>query len=387
MKIAMFTDTYLPSRDGVVTSVLTTSAELKSLGHEVFIFAPDPSPGQCKEEGVRYFRSMSFSRYSGYRIPLFPTNKCELLRELDVDVIHSQGLLFMALRSMFAGRTLKLPVVTSFHTMVTDAAQYYNFTPFPDGMVSRLMWIYLRNLLQRSEAVIAPTMAIEQELRRYAPHMRRIEVIPTGVDSERFHPRNDGSVIRAKYGLEGKRVILNLGRIAWEKNMDLVLKGFSELSQDDRDAVLMVVGEGPAKDHYVRMSREMGLAERVIFTGFVPDDELPSYYAACDVFTIASKFETQGLVALEAMASGKPVAGIDYRAVAEIVHDKEDGYLFSEEPGEWARAIKLALAADDRLRRNARMKAEQFSIHGATRKLVEVYEQAIRSKRQRVGLD
>src|SRR5271157_954333 len=113
----MFTDTYLPTRDGVVTSILTTKAELERLGHEVTVFAPATDSSPACENDVVYFRSIGFRKYPGYRVPMFPTNKCELLEELGTDVIHSQGLLFMALRSMFAGRTLKLPVVTTFHTM------------------------------------------------------------------------------------------------------------------------------------------------------------------------------------------------------------------------------------------------------------------------------
>jgi 1,2-diacylglycerol 3-alpha-glucosyltransferase len=383
----MFTDTYLPARDGVVTSILTTKEELERLGHRVTVFAPDTDPptGPCAD--VVYVRSLGFKRYPGYRVPMFPTNKCELLDELDIEVIHSQGLLFMALRSMFAGRSLKLPVVTTFHTMVTDAAKYYNFTPFPDWMVDHLMWTYLRRLLQRSEAVIAPTAAIEKELWKYAPRMRRVDVIPTGVDSSRFCPDNDGSAVRGRYGAEGKRVILVLGRIAWEKNMDLLLQGFALLNKDDPDTVMMIVGEGPAKEHYMQVARDLGVAGRTVFTGFVPDGDLPGYYAACDVFTIASKFETQGLVVLEAMATGKPVAGINYRAVAEIIHDREDGFLFEETPEDWVRAVKLALGASSSLRENARRRSEQFSIAEATRRLVEIYNYSIHSKRKRVGLE
>ncbi len=383
----MFTDTYLPSRDGVVTSILTTKAELERLGHEVTVFAPAMEHPPAKEKDVVYVRSLGFKRYPGYRVPIFPTNKCELLEELGVEVIHSQGLLFMALRSMFAGRSLKLPVVTTFHTMVTDAAKYYNFTPFPDWMVDHLMWTYLRRLLQRSEAVIAPSAAIEKELWKYAPKMRKVEVIPTGVDSDIFNPDVDGSLVRRRHGLEGKRVILVLGRIAWEKNMDLVLQGFALLSKKDLKAVLLVVGEGPAKEHYMQVAKDLGIFEKTVFTGFVADSELPQYYAACDAFTIASKFETQGLVVLEAMASGKPVAGIDFRAVAEIVHDRENGFLFKESPEDWVAAVERALDADERVKRSARKRAEQFSIEEATKRLVNVYEYSIHSKRKRVGLE
>ncbi len=382
MRIAMFTDSYLPAKDGVVNSILLTRAGLERKGHEVFIFAPEPWDGTSKEGGVYYFRSTSFRRYPGYTVPIFPTNKCEILSKLDVDLIHTQGLLFMGVRSMFAARTLAKPIVVTFHTMVTDAARYYSRLPIPEWMINRLFWIYLRQLLERANAVVAPTEAIRDELLRYAPDMNRIDVIPTGVDCERFNPSNDGSLIRKRYGLDGEKVIMHVGRVAWEKNLDLVIDGFARLVEDEPAARLLIVGEGPAKKHYMKKVREREIADRVIFTGFVPDSELPQFYAACDVFAIASKFETQGLAALEAMATGKPVAGIDFRAVAELIRPRENGFLFDENPGSCAQAMKEALNCSPRVREAARATAKTYSVEDSVSRLIELYEFAIEDKKK-----
>lgn len=377
----MFTDTYLPTRDGVVTSILATKQRLEELGHDIFMFAPEPANETDREEGIYYFRAVSFDKYPGYRVAMFPTNKCEILEELDVDVIHTHGLLAMALRSMFAGRVLRKPVVVSFHTMVTEASKYYVRMPLPDPVLGRLFWIYLRQLLERAEAVVVPSEAIKTELRQYAPDMKRIEVIPTGVDCSVFNPEVDGTAVRRRHGLDRKKVILNVGRIAWEKNLDLILKGFSVLKSRNDDIWLMIVGEGPAREHCMRLAAELGIAKRTIFTGFVPDAELPQYYAASDAFVMASKFETQGIVVLEAMASGKPVAGVNFRAVAEIVKDGENGFLFDENPESCASAIEAALSCNDEVRRAARHRAEEYSMSDGVRRLVEVYEFAIERKK------
>jgi 1,2-diacylglycerol 3-alpha-glucosyltransferase len=312
---------------------------------------------------------------------MFPTNKCEILRELDIDVIHTHGLLFMGVRSMFAARTLGKPVVVSFHTMITDAAKYYARLPIPDWMTTRLFWIYLRELLERADAVVAPTLAIKNELLNYAPDMNRIDVIPTGVDCARFCPANDGSGVRHRYGLDGERVLLHVGRIAWEKNLDLVIDGFARLTEDDPKVRLLIVGEGPAKKHYQQLVEDKGVAKSVIFTGFIPDEELPQVYAACDAFTIASKFETQGLAALEAMATGKPVAGINYRAVAELIRPGENGYLFEENPASCASAMKDALSNSNGIQASAREYAKGFSVERSVLKLVELYKFAIEHKK------
>lgn len=381
----MFTDSYLPTRDGVVTSLLLTKRELERMGHTVYVFAPDPADPSNREEGVHYFRSIGFHRYSGYRIPLFPTDKCHILEGLDVDLIHVHGLMFQAVRGMLAGRALRKPVVLTFHTMVTEAARFYNFTPFPEWVIQLGMWTYLRTILHRAEVVIAPTVAIKNELKRYAPHIKRLEVIPTGVDLDRFNPRIDGSEVRRRYGLEGKKVILHLGRIAWEKNIDLVVRGFALLSAHEPEARLLLVGEGPAKEHVRGLVEELGIEERVIFTGFVPDPELPQFYAACDVLTLASKFETQGLVILEAMAVGKPVSGIRYRAVAELVREGENGELFEETPYSWSQATLRLLRDPERYREGALAKAREFSAGQWATRLVDVYRYAIEAKAGRAN--
>ncbi|MFP4170065.1 MAG: glycosyltransferase [Methanomassiliicoccales archaeon] len=385
MRIAMFTDSYLPTRDGVVSSILSTKERLEEMGHEVIVFAPDPGDEGLKEEGTVYFRSIAYKRYDGYRIPLFPTNKCEIIRDLDVDVIHSQGLLFMALRSMFAGRSLRLPVVVSFHTMITEAMGFYAGLPLPQWIMERLFWRYLRSLMERAEVVIAPTHAVLDQLRGLAPRMKRGEVIPTGVDCVKFHPQVSGRAIRDRFGLNHHKVVMHLGRIAWEKNLDLVLESFQDLCARRDDVRMMIVGEGPAKQHYMEEVISLDLEDKVIFTGFVPDEELPQFYAACDAFVLASKFETQGLVVLEAMATGKPVACIDYRATAEIVDDGVDGFLFNDDRASCSETMEKALYSPESLRRRAREKAERYSRREGSERLVGMYRLAIEQKRARDG--
>ncbi len=381
----MFTDSYLPSRDGVVTSVVTSRQELQKLGHEVFIFAPEPLDAKDREPGIYYCRSKRFRRYQGYTIPMYPTDKSAQLTRIGAEVIHAQGLLFMGLRSLLAAKNLRLPVVVTWHTMVTDAVHYYNFTPLPDEHAKRLMLLYLRSLIRRADAIIAPTHAIKEELLQMQPRIRHIEVIPTGVDTERFNPSVDGNAVRKRLGLEGKKVILSVGRVAWEKNYELMLEGFSHLAKDEPLARLVIAGEGPAKDHCQQLARQFHVEDKVVFPGFITDAELPSLYAACDCFNISSKFETQGIVVMEAMACGRPVSAIRYRALAEIVSDGVDGVLFDEDPRSWAEATHKALDADGDMGRMGRMKAEGFSQEASARDLVAIYQYAIEAKRRRLN--
>jgi len=233
--------------------------------------------------------------------------------------------------------------------------------------------------------VIVPTNAIKMELQRSAKRMRHVEVIPTGVDNKMFNPRNDGSAIRTKYGLDGGKVVLTVGRIAWEKNLDLILDGFRILHGQHPETKLVVAGEGPAKAHFERKANELGLRDSTFFPGFVPDQDLPGLYAASDAFIIASKFETQGLVVLEAMATGIPVSGINYRAVAEIIENNVNGFTFSESPVSWAKATEMALGAGPEIRIRARERAEEYSIQESALRLVDLYNYAIKAKKERLA--
>jgi len=382
MRIAMMTDSYLPTRDGVVSSVILTKEVLESRGHEVFIIAPDPGDESLREEGVTYFRSRRFKSYPGYFVPLYPSDKVARVKALDVDIIHCHGIATMAIRALMLGRHLGLPVVTTFHTMVTEAMEFYSPIRMNRDISDRLSWKYLRSLLQRSDHVIAPTHSICEELRKHAPSMRGISVIPTGVDLERFRPDLDGSHLRERHGLDGKRAVLHVGRVSFEKNIDTVVEAMAHLPED---VVLLVVGSGPAADHLSRLAEDLGVAERVVFTGFVPDDELPLYYAAADAFVLASKFETQGLVALEAMATGLPVAAIRYRALVDVVQDGVSGILFDDGPESCAKALQACLDAGETMRQSARERASEFSMDMSATLLEDAYQQAIEVKRQRMG--
>jgi len=127
-------------------------------------------------------------------------------------------------------------------------------------------------------------------------------------------------------------------------------------------------------EEYKALTKEMGLDQDVLFTGFIPDDQLASYYAACDAFAIASKFETQGIAAVEAMASGKPIAGMRSKALPEIIKEGENGYLFDDDPKSCADALDRAINDRSDVSAGARRTAQEFSLDKCTAKLVSLYK-------------
>lgn len=372
----MMTDSWFPTRDGVVTSITIIKESLEALGHEVFIVAPEPEK-EFRQEGVYYFPAVHFRSYEGYYVPILPSNKMEVLREIDPDVIHIHGVATMALRGLVCGHELGIPTVMTFHTMVDDAAKYYSPIKIPPETMEKLIWIYLRQILKRMDVVVTPTACIGEELKSRGAVCRNLVTIPTGTNTAEFHPGIASDDIRRRHGLEGKRVAIHVGRISYEKELDMVVRAMQRI-----DATLLVAGKGPAKADIEKLVEDLGLQDKVVFAGFVPDSELPAYYNAADITVSASKFETQGLSILEAMASGKPVACRNGRAFAEIVHDGVNGYLFDDVDG-CVEAMERAFDAPPEVREASLKTALDNSRDRSARLYVGAYELAIETRKER----
>jgi 1,2-diacylglycerol 3-alpha-glucosyltransferase len=368
MRIATVTDSYYPTRDGVVTSITIAKEGLEKLGHEVIVVAPDPGKDQ-RIDGVHYFKAAKFKSYPGYFVPLYPSNKAEILRLIDPDVIHIHGMALMATKALIAARYLKIPTALTFHTMVGDAIEYYSPLKISPDIQKRLIWIYLKNLLKRPGVVIGPTASTINELTDNGVKPKRTEIIPTGIDTTRFNPGNDGKAIRERYNIGNNKVALYVGRLSYEKNVGVIINALRYL-----DGVkLIVAGKGPAGDSLKETAKEAGVSDRVIFTGFVADDELPNIYAAADVCVSASRFETQGLSILEALATGLPAACANERAFKDVIKDGMNGFLFDGGAEGCAAAIRKCLSCDDTIKKNARATAESLSVETCVQKLSALY--------------
>lgn len=379
MRVALFTDSYLPTVDGVVTSVLTTRRQLEAHGHEVVIFAPeDPRRREMREAGTIYVRAKEFRHYPGYRLAMFPGREVDLVKELGIDVIHIHGVGFVGIKGLWASWHARIPRVSTFHTMIHDTLAFYSPFGLNLHLLERGLRFYLKVFLRKSHGVVVPSRAILEEILALSPRARIADVIPTGVDPDRFRPDVSGQSIRTKWGLNGHDVVLHVGRVAPEKNLPTLIHAFPRVLEANPDTKLLIVGTGPYMEKYYDLVRHLGLSGEVIFTGFVPDADLPKYYAAADAFAIASKFETQGLVVLEALASGRPVAGANYRAIPEFVREGWNGSLF--DPADvhgCAAAVLKCLRARDAMRDPARDTALDYSVERCTRRLEGVYQRLV----------
>jgi len=376
LRIALFTDSYLPTVDGVVTSVLTTRRELEARGHRVYVFAPrDPRSGDRPEPNTFYVKAKTFRMYPEYRLAMFPGHEGDEVGALDLDIIHSHGIGFMGIKGLWCAWAMKIPFMHTYHTLVQEAMPFYSPIGLNLHLLERGLRLYMRVFLGRCKGVVVPTRATLNEVLSLAPMARISGVIPTGIDPSRFHPGVNGYGVRTQWGLNGHDVFLHVGRVSPEKNLSAIINAFPYVKKENPDAKLLIVGSGPYMERYYDLVRNRGLLGDVIFTGFVPDAELPKYYAACDSFVIASKFETQGLVVLEALATGKPIAGANARAIPEFVENGRNGFLFDpENPRDTADAMLRTLGRRDEMRESARETALAYSVDRCTERLEAVYD-------------
>jgi len=336
MNIAIFTDTYFPDINGVASSVYTLSTELRKRGHNVYVFTvsePRSARKKMEEESSVYrFPSIPIIFLKPKRAASpFSIRLMRLIKKFKIDIIHTQTEFFMGYMAKGASTSYRLPIVHTFHTMYEDYLHYIaNGKLITPAMARR----YSRTFCQFASAVIAPTEKTADFLRR-CEVSRPIYVIPTGINLEPFsrdsHPKEACLVLKKKLNLDPSwPIILCLGRIAQEKSLDMAISAMPGILKRVPEARMLVVGTGPDKENLEDLSRSLGIADHVIFTGAVPYLEIGSYYQLGDVFLCCSTTETQGLTYYEAMAAGIPIVARKDECIRKILRERVDGRLFED---------------------------------------------------------
>ncbi|MGC8662229.1 MAG: glycosyltransferase [Candidatus Micrarchaeia archaeon] len=380
LKIAYYTDTYLPAVDGVVTSLLNFKKELEKRGHEVYIVASGDVASKRKYSNKHtiIMPGFSFKPYPQYKLAFFPYHTALMVQKENLDILHAQTPFFMGFTALSIARVLKKPVIGSFHTFINNRKileEYYPKNKFLKKFTSKYLWMYTKFFYRRCDRTIVPTKTVKEILKRESIH--NIEIVPNSVDMERFNPKVNGEIIREKLNLK-KHVVLYVGRISKEKRIEVMLKAAKLFANKRDDISYLIVGQGPALDYYKDMVRRLGLSSRVVFTGFVPDFLLPKYYAASDMLCMPSTFETQGIVSIEAMACGKPVVGAGALALNELIKNGENGEKFKAgDYFECAKKIEKVLNSSDIYKRNTIAIAKEFSVSKATDRLLDIYYQIL----------
>lgn len=384
MVIAIFTESFKPVINGVSMSVDTFARSLTALGHSVHVFAPG-FPGHTDSEPfeVHRFPSVNTTGAPDYPVPVpFSTEVRRLMRRLGPQLIHTQSPFFLGLAGQIWSRRLKIPMVTTHHTLYTEYVHYTPFLPSPVARGSVVKWT--RWYCNRADHVVVPTAPIGDLLRRYRVKSP-ISVVPTGIDVQAIaSARPDG--VRERFGVPADApLLIYTGRLAIEKNLGSLLEGFRRLRAKHPNAHLLLVGGGPAEAALHAQAQEMELCAAIHFAGFLDPTERDQCYAAATLFVHPSLTDTQGVGLCEAMAAGLPVVAARAFGSTAVVRDGIDGLLTTGDAHSLADACCRLL--DDRdLRRlmadAARRGAERFSSENSAQALLQVYEETLASRAQ-----
>lgn len=379
MNICMFTNTYLPHVGGVARSVSCFEEDLRRLGHRVLIIAPTFPDQPENEDPARVLRVPAIRNFNGSdfsaSIPA-PLLIHKRVDEFAPDVIHSHHPYLLGDAAMRAGRRRHLPVIFTHHTRYEEYTHYVLASKTMQKFVINLATAYANGCTR----VIAPSDSIA-ELIKERGVTAPVEVIPTGVDGQRFQ-QGEGGRFRQQAGIAGDvELIGHVGRLAPEKNLDFLAGAVKIHLRQNPRAKFLVVGDGPSAPELKASFARDGLADRLIMTGKKTGDDLIDAYCAMDVFVFSSHSETQGLVVAEAMAAGCPVIALAASGVREVVEDNRNGRLLPAAAAaeEFAKALSGCFADGElaaRWGQNAQATAREFDRLKTAQKLLDLYQRA-----------
>lgn len=345
LRVALVTETFPPEVNGVAMTLGRMVEGLVDLGHAVHLVRPRQRHDEVPRRGTGLYETLvpgiPIPRYDGLRFGL-PARALLVSQWHDErpDIVHVATEGPLGWSAVSAARALRLPVTSGFHTNFHAYSRHYGLG-WLDGLVGR----YLRKLHNRTDATLVPT---ENMARRLASEgYCSLAVVSRGVDTTLFNPRRRSKVLRASWGVrEDGLAVCHVGRLAPEKNLDLVLRAFDSIRRVRPNARLIFVGDGPSRKALARNHPEH------VFAGIRRGEELATHYASADLFLFPSLTETYGNVTAEALASGLGVVAYDCAAAAELIEENRNGCLVPTGDAEaFMKKARLLAASPDKLLR------------------------------------
>lgn len=368
MRIALFTETFLPKVDGIVTRLRHTVDHLQRMDDQVMVFAPDG--------GLKEHRGAQIFGLSSFPLPLYPELKLALprpsirqaLQLFQPDIIHVVNPAVLGLAGIYYARSLNIPLVASYHTHLPEYLQHYGL-----GMLEGLLWELLKTAHNQASINLCTSTAMMQALSDHG--IERTALWQRGVDTESFQPDLACSTMRSHLtqGHPHAPLLLYVGRLSAEKEIEQIKPVLESIP----NARLALVGDGPH-----RQALEKHFADTLThFVGYLQGTDLGAAFASADAFIFPSRTETLGLVLLEAMAAGCPVVAARSGGIPDIVTDGVNGYLFDPEDSEGAITATQRLLENpqerEQLRSNARQEAERWGWAAATQQLQRYYQSVV----------
>ncbi|MFB0972659.1 MAG: glycosyltransferase family 1 protein [Tissierellia bacterium] len=369
MKIALVTETFLPSTDGVVTRLTNAVDYMVKNDHEVIIICPDIEGIEEEYNGAKIYPMPAFTFFFyTQRAWSLPSLKIkEIFEEFKPDIVHAVNPISLAASGVHYAKKLGIPLICSFHTNTPKYLDHYNFS-----FLKPHIWNFLKDLHNSAKINLVTSEAMHNLLE--ANGIEGLRVLPIGVDTVNRNEKFYCEKMRAKLtdGEVDKILLIFVGRLAPEKEIE----SLKELMDSRDDIRLAIIGDGPSRVELEDLFKDTN----TVFTGFLKGEELSKAYASGDAFIFPSVSETLGLVITESMASGTPVIAAYSEPTIEQIKDRENGLIYQRNSLSSLNACIDSLKdldLYDKIKQNGRKYAENFSWENASRAMVEAYEETI----------
>lgn len=409
MNIAFFTDAYYPRINGVAVSVRSYATKLAEMGHSVCIVCcnyGDEEDKKDKKKKKSFLQddklhpNLKIYRISSINVFVSKEDKSAKLsawhdvkHTMDAfkpDIVHINSEFMVGYFGLIYSRHRNIASVYTFHTLWEDYVDgYIKFMPvYPAKKIAKE---FIKFYLKRANILIAPTVNIANVIKSYGIE-RDAKILPTGIpqalDVKKLNVRplffNQLHTLLPR--VQKKHVLLYVGRVVKEKNLDFLFPVLAEVKKTFKDTVLVFVGGGPELENLKEKAKKTGYARDIVFAGYRSREELAYFYSVTDVFVFPSKTETQGLVTLEAMMAGVPVVAIGERGTLDVMKGDNGGFMVKEDVNEFSQRV-LELLKDKELyaekSQEAKKWASQWSLDTLTEKLVTYYEEALAIRKKR----
>ena len=392
MRIGIFSETYAPYISGLVTSEMMLKKALEKQGHEVYVVTANLESFKYnydEEERVLKIPGIPTGIYDSRMTSIYPIPAVNKIKSWKLDVIHSQTEFAIGTFARLIAKQYNIPLVHTYHTMYEDYIYYITKGYFEKSSKKLVEYLTKFYCDKTATELIVPTSKTYKLFKEKYKVEKNINIIPTGIEVERFYKEsiNLKELLELKKTLNiGKKdfVLLFVGRLGEEKNVEFLIKAHKELVKEDPNIKLIIVGDGPDKEKYEELTSKLELEKNIIFTGKAAWEEMPYYYHIADVFVTASKTETQGLTVIEAMASNLIPVCMKDEAFESMITDELNGLLFKTQED----YIKSIMRLHDNpnelevFNKQARIQAETYSSKYYAERVLAVYNRAILEKKQ-----
>ena len=381
MKIALFTETYFPHVNGVVTHIKSLKEGLELLGHEVLIVTSDNNTREHYiKDGVLFCPGITAKKFYDYSLSLpYSIERLKILKEFSPDIIHVHNEFGIGLFGIHASKKLHVPLVYTLHTMYDD----YLYYVFPKSLLKPAKYAadkYFKFFADSSAAITGPSQKVYNYLREIGVE-KNISVIPNSVEIDIFNPDNftqeQKREFRKKLNIpQNKTLFCFCGRLGKEKSVDVLIDFWHETVKKEDNMHLLIIGDGPSSEELAAQVEKLGMSDMITFTGKILHKDIPPYYASCDAYITASLSEMYSISMLEGMASGLPVISrydpenasqIQVGINGFIYHDANEMYSFLKKIRDMSDAERLEL------KKSVRQSVENSGAADLANYLIDVY--------------